>query len=109
MTDLKHDAELSRFDPADYLTSEQAMEEYLTAALDAGDPSAIAAALGDVARARNFSRLARDVGMSREGLRRALSGEGNPTLETVMKVSRALGLKMAFHAARITSEQDKDT
>lgn len=96
-TDLKHDAELSHFDPVDYLTNETVIEEYLTAASETGDSATIAAALGDIARARNFSQLARDVGMSREGLRRALSGEGNPTLETVIKVSRALGLELTFH------------
>lgn len=99
MSDHTHDAELSRFDPADYLTTETGIQEYLNAAIEDGDPALIAAALGDVARARNFSQLARDVGMSREGLRRALSGDGNPTLDTIVKVSRALGLRMTFLAA----------
>ncbi len=99
MTSLKDDAKLSRFDPADYLTSEIAIQEYLAAATEDGDPALIAAALGDVARARNFSQLARDVGVSREGLRRALSENGNPTLETVMKVAKALGLRLSFSSA----------
>lgn len=90
---------LNRYDSADYLTDEVSIAEYLEAAMEeAGDdPAFIAHALGVVARARNMSQLARDTGISREGLNKALSGEGNPTLETIMKVSKALGLRMAFH------------
>ena len=58
------------------------------------DPAAFAAALGTVARACNMSQLARDTGISREGLYRALSAEGNPEFSTVMKVIRALGVKL---------------
>src|SRR5690606_22548425 len=61
-----------------------------------GDPGAITHALGTIARARNLSQLARDTGLTREGLRKALSGEGNPTFSTVHKVARALGLRLAF-------------
>ncbi|MGN7964275.1 addiction module antidote protein [Brucella sp. 22210] len=88
---------LARFDSADYLTDEMRIEEYLEAAMESDDPAVIAHALGVVARARNMSKLARDTGISREGLNKALSGEGNPTLETIMKVSKALGLRIAFH------------
>ncbi|TWH63804.1 putative addiction module antidote protein [Azomonas agilis] len=58
--------------------------------MEEGDPALIAAALGDVARARNMSQLARDTGMMREGLYKALSGEGNPSFATVMKVAHAM-------------------
>ncbi|MAU95508.1 addiction module antidote protein [Jiella pacifica] len=90
---------LTRYDSADYLTDDASIAEYLEAAIEeAGDdPPSIAHALGVVARARNMSQLARDTGISREGLNKALSGEGNPTLETIMKVSKALGLRLAFH------------
>ena len=62
--------------------------------MEDGDPAIVARALGAVARARNMSQLARDVGMSREGLYKALSGEGNPSFATITKVMHALGLKL---------------
>lgn len=86
----------SKFDAADYLQSDADMNEYLQACVDAdkGDGRLIAAALGDIARARNMSQLARDVNISREGLYKALSGEGNPSFATILKVVRSLGLKI---------------
>jgi probable addiction module antidote protein len=63
------------------------------------DPAFLARTLGVVARARNISQLARDVGISREGLNKALSGEGNPTLSTIVKVAKALGLRVGFRPA----------
>jgi probable addiction module antidote protein len=91
----------SRYDSADYLGTEEDIAAYLEAAAMEGgdDPAFLARALGVVARARNMSQLARDVGMSREGLSKALSGEGNPTLATIMKVAKALGLRIGFRAA----------
>lgn len=88
----------SRYDTADYLRSEEDIAAYLEAVMEDGDPSLIAAALGDVARARNMTALAQEVGMSRVGLNKALSGEGNPTLSTIMKVSKALGLRLSIQA-----------
>jgi probable addiction module antidote protein len=85
----------SRYDTADYLKTEDDIAAYLEAVMEDGDPALIAAALGDIARARNLSQLARDVGMSREGLYKALSGEGNPTFATITKVARALGLRFS--------------
>ena len=64
------------------------------AAEDPGDGSLIRAALNDIARAQNISRLARDAGMSREGLYKALSENGNPTFATVMRITRALGMQL---------------
>lgn len=84
----------SRFDAADYLETAEDMAEYLRAAAEDGDPVAIVVALGAVARARNMSKLARDVGMTREGLYKALSPGGNPWFGTVAKVARALGLEV---------------
>lgn len=92
-------ADLPVFDAADYLNSEQACAEYLTAVLEDGDPALLAAALGDVARARGMSQVARDSGLAREGLYKALSGQGNPSFATVMKVLRALGLQISVQPA----------
>ncbi|WKZ12838.1 MAG: putative addiction module antidote protein [Gammaproteobacteria bacterium] len=89
----------SRYDAADYLKTDADIAAYLDAVIEDGDPALLAAALGDIARARNMSQLARDTGLSREGLYRALSGDGNPSLDTVMKIARALGLRLAFQPA----------
>ena len=92
----------SRFDAADYLKTEADMLAYLEACVeeDAGDGKTIAAGLGTIARARNMARLSRDAGISREGLYKALSGEGNPSFSTIMKVAHALGLEVAFTAGK---------
>lgn len=91
----------SRFDAADYIETDEDVAEFLQAAMEeAGDdPAYIARALGVVACARNMSQLSRDTGISRVGLNKALSGEGNPTLETIMKVSKALGVRINFEIA----------
>jgi probable addiction module antidote protein len=73
------------------------MAAYLEAALEEGDPALVAAALGDIARAKGMTQVARDTGMGRESLYKALSASGNPEFATVMKVVAALGLKL--HAA----------
>lgn len=91
----------SRWDPADYLRSEQDMAAYLQACLEEApeDPALVAAALGDIARARGMVRLAKDTGLTREGLYKALSKDGNPSLGTVLKVLKALGLKFTPQVA----------
>ena len=88
------------FDAADYLHDEDDIAEYLRIVVADGDPALIAAALGDIAKARNISQLSRDTGISREGLYKALSDQGNPTLETVMKVVKALGLQLTIEPAK---------
>lgn len=87
------------FDPAEDLKTEEDIALYLQACIeeDPGDGSLILRALGDIARARNMSQLARDTGLTREGLYKALSGEGNPSFATVFKVVKALGLTVALH------------
>lgn len=90
----------SRYDTADYLKTEEEIAAYLDAIMEDGDPALVAAALGDVARARNISKLARDVGMSREGIYGALSGEGNPSFATVMKIAGALGFRLSIQPAK---------
>jgi probable addiction module antidote protein len=89
-------AKFSRYDTVDYLKTEEDIAAYLEAAAEEGDPALIAAALGDVARARNMSELARETGLTRQGLYKALSGEGDASFATVMKVAHALGLRIAF-------------
>lgn len=85
------------WDPAEHLKTEEDMAAYLEAALEEGDPALVAAALGDIARAKGMTQVARDTGLGRESLYKALSASGNPEFATVMKVIAALGLKL--HAA----------
>ena len=94
----------SRYDTADYLKSEGDIAAYLDAVMEeAGDdPAFVAHALGTVARARSMTQLAHDTGISREGLYKALSGEGNPSFATVLKVTHALGFKLRFEAVTAT-------
>jgi probable addiction module antidote protein len=87
------------WDAAEYLDSSEAIAAYLSAALEDGDPKLIAAALGDIARARGMTQIAKDAELSRESLYRALSPEGNPTLDTVLRVSRALGVQLTARPA----------
>ena len=90
---------LRKFDPVRYLDSDDMIEEYLLAACEGGDASPIARALGDVARARGISDLARKTGLTRQALYKALSGEGNPELATITKVADALGLQLKIVSA----------
>jgi len=91
----------SRYDTADYLKSEADMVTYLQACMEeAGDdPEFIAVALGNIARARGMMQLAKATGMTREGLYKALAKGGNPSFGTVLKVMKALGLKLMPAAA----------
>jgi probable addiction module antidote protein len=82
------------WDPAEHLVTEEDMAFYLEAALQERDPALIAAALGDIARAKGMSQIARDTGLGRESLYKALSAEGNPEFATIMKVIAALGLQL---------------
>jgi probable addiction module antidote protein len=85
------------WDPAEHLKTEEDMAAYLEAALEEGDPALVDAALGDIARAKGMTQVARDTGLGRESLYKALSASGNPELATVTKVIAALGLRL--HAA----------
>ena len=82
------------YDVADYLTSDDRVAAYIELAMEEGDPKAIAAALGNVARARGMTQLAKDTGLTREALYRALAPDGNPTLATLAAVLDAMGLRM---------------
>jgi len=88
-----------RFDPADYLTADEALAEYINAALETGDPVFIADSLGIVARVRGMARVARQAGLGRESLYKALCAEGNPKFATVLKVVGALGLRLTAAVA----------
>jgi probable addiction module antidote protein len=89
----------SVWDPAEHLETEEDIAAYLEAAFEEGDPSLIAAALGDIARAKGMAQIARDAGLGRESLYKALSPEGNPEFATIVKVVNALGLKL--HASPV--------
>ena len=82
------------WDSVAHLKSDEDIAHYLEAVVEDGDPNLVAAALGDVARAKGMSQVARDAGLSRESLYRALSGERSPGFDTILKVVEALGLKL---------------
>ena len=82
------------WDAADYLKTDADIDDYLEAALEDGDPQLIAAALGDIAKARGMTKVAADIGCSRESLYKALSANGNPLFATVLKTVSALGLRL---------------
>lgn len=92
---------ITRFDAADYLKSPADMAAYLDACFeeDAGDGVLIRAALNDIARAKGMTRIARDTGLGRESLYKALGSSGNPEFATIIKVMKALGLKLHASAA----------
>ncbi len=86
---------ITYYDPAEHLRTPEEMAAYLEECLEEADEDAafIAKALGDIARAKGMSQIAKDAGLSRESLYKALSGERNPSFDTILKVLRALGLK----------------
>jgi probable addiction module antidote protein len=86
----------SEFDAADYLKSEDDIAAYLQAATEDGDPQVLFAAMGDVVRARNVSQVAREAGLTREGIYKALSPEGNPSFATFWRVANALNIGLYF-------------
>lgn len=86
------------FDAADSLDTDAARVELFGDALASGDPAIITSALGLIARARGMSALAKETGLSRETLYKALSEGGNPTLDTLMKVTQALGVRLSIAA-----------
>ena len=87
------------WDIADHIQSEEDVIAYLEAALEDGDPALVAATLGDIVRARGMTRVARESGLGRERLSKALSPDGNPELSTVLKVVKALGLRLRIGTA----------
>jgi len=94
---------LSKWDSAEYLQTDEDMVLYLEACLEeAGDDAAfIAKALGTIARAKGMTQLAKETGLGRESLYKALSGEGNPSFATILKVMNALGIKLHAEKAQV--------
>lgn len=97
-TKTKNPLKLVAFDPARYLGDDEAIAEYMTAVLEADDPGLLLLALGDVARAKGMAQVAKDAGLSRESLYKALAAGAKPRFETVMKVARALGVRFTVQA-----------
>jgi len=91
-------AELPEFDPTRYLGNDKALAAYLTDILEADDPGLLASALGDIARARGMSEIAKSAGITREALYKALRPGSAPRLDTVKKVCAALGLRLIVQA-----------
>lgn len=89
----------SKWDVAEFLDSEEKVFAYIEAAFEEGDASLVAAALGDIARARGMTKIAQEAGVSRESLYRALSADGNPEFGTIMKVMKAMGLQLSIEPA----------
>ena len=94
---------LTPWDSAEYLNSDEDIALYLDACMedDPGDGSLIRTALGNIARAKGMSQLARDTGLARENLYKALSEEGNPEFTTILKVVHALGLKLRLETTAV--------
>ena len=88
------------WDAAEYLETEEDMVAYLEAALELNDPTLVAAALGDITRAKGMTQIAKKTGLGRESLYKALSPDGNPEFSTVLKVVSALGLKLHAGAGK---------
>ena len=83
-----------KWDVVDFLKTEEDMAAYLEAALEENDPTLVAAALGDIARAKGMTHIAKRAGLGRESLYKALSLDGNPEFSTILKIVSALGLKL---------------
>ena len=99
MTKPKAKAKLLPFDAARYLTDDVAIAEYMTAVLETGDADLLLLALGDVARGRGMAQIAKDAGLGRESLYKALAPGAKPRFDTILKVARALGVKLSARAA----------
>ena len=93
-------ADLPDFDFSEHLDSDQAMAEYLTVILEENDPALLAAALGDIARARGMSEIAKASGITREALYKALRPDAQPRFDTINRVCTALGVKLVAQVAR---------
>jgi len=93
----------SVWDAAEHLETEEDMAMYLEAAFEENDPAVIAAVLGDIARAKGMSQIAAETGLGRESLYKALSPDGNPEFSTILKVIKALGIKLHAMPAVLSS------
>jgi probable addiction module antidote protein len=96
-----------RFDPADYLDSPEAQAEYLAAALETDDAAFVSRSLGVIARARGMTRIAKETGLRRESLYKALGENGNPELTTLLRVMKALGVRLSVKPATAARKRAK--
>ncbi len=94
MSKAKQPQKLLPFDAGRYLTDDAAIAEYVTAVLETGDTDLLILALGDIARARGMAQVAKDTGLGRESLYKALTPGAKPRFDTVLKVARALGVHL---------------
>lgn len=94
MTKSKKVSDLAEFDAAPYLDSEETIAAYLTDILETGDSALLAAALGDIARARGMTEIAKASGIAREALYKALRADAQPRFDTISKVCAALGVRL---------------
>lgn len=99
MSNSKGKSKLLPFDAARYLTDDVAIAKYITAVLETGDTDLLLLALGDVARARGMAQVAKDAGLGRESLYKALAPGATPRFDTVVKVARALGVRLTAQSA----------
>ena len=90
----KEKLKTTKWDAVDYLKTDEDMADYLEAAMEDGEPAVIATAIGNIARAKGMTQVARKAGIGRVSLYKALSPDGNPEFATVLKVVRALGLRL---------------
>ena len=97
MSKAKAQVKLLPFDAARYLTDDAAVAEYITAVLEMDNPDLLLLALGDVARARGMAQIATEAGLGRESLYKALAPGAKPRFDTVLKVARALGVRLTAH------------
>lgn len=97
---MKTQRKLVPFDAVRYLNDDAAIAEYMTAILETGDPDLLLLALRDVARAKGMAQVAKDAGLGRESLYKALAPGAKPRFETVLKVARALGVKFTAQATQ---------
>jgi probable addiction module antidote protein len=99
MTKVKAVRKLVPFDAARYLTDDAAVAEYTNAVLELNDPDLLLLALGDVARARGMAQIAKETGLGRESLYKALAPGAKPRFDTILKVAKALGIRLEAHVA----------
>lgn len=95
MSEVAVTRKLVAFDAARYLNDDEAIAEYMTAVLETDDPDLLLLALGDVARAKGMAQVAKDAGLGRESLYKALAPGAKPRFDTVVKVAKALGVRLA--------------
>ncbi|KMW73982.1 addiction module antitoxin [Photorhabdus luminescens subsp. luminescens] len=93
--------EISNYEITEHLKTEEDIQLYLEEVMKEDNPALILSALGDIAKTRNMSQLAKEVGISREGLYKALSGKGNPTFTTILKIVKALGLRFELQSTNV--------